>query len=446
MKQDHFRNRPARRTALAGALAVGAILCLPAPARAAGHGEYGPLEIKGSEQQLMKSTAGYEDQFVRRSYRYGSADLDAAITRIGLLLAPKPTDPYIRYRFHVLRDIEPNAFSLPDGQVYVNTGLLAVLENEAQLAAVLGHEVQHTAGHHGILTYRSTRRKLITGSLLGPFTLGISDIFLINSLYGYSRDLEEEADRLGAQKMTRAGYDPRQIPKVFAILMRDPEGESPDFKTFWSTHPALQSRIDYTRAMIPGLTVGVNPDGLKVNAQGFRRLVRRASLDTVQDLVGADYGRTAIDLAKRLVAENGGDPACQIALGDARVALGARAMLGAEGDLTNRDKWKNLKTRVRYTRSERQEQLLETPEGQKNLRKNLEEARQSYQRALAIDPNAAEAHRGLGYVYKGMNRPFDAGREFVTYLKASPQAPDKPVILSELKEINTKIKKGGKGT
>jgi len=447
---QQFRDRrrrpgpaPARIIYIASCLACA--LALPAsPAFAEGEGFYGPLDLKSSELQLMKNSTAYEDQFVRRGYRYDSPEIEEALSRLGARLAPKPTDSYMRYRFHVLRDAGVNAFALPDGQLYVNTGLLAQLENEAQLAAVLAHEVQHTAGHHGILSYRSAGRKLIAGAMLGPITLGLGDFFLAMSVFGYSRDLEEEADRLGAKRMLKAGYDPRQMRGVFEILMQDPEGENPVFKSKWSTHPELEARIAYTQEMIPGLTQGVDLASLKVGARGYRALVRRAALETAQDLVAADRPRSAVALAKRLVREDDGDPAAHLALGDARFALGARAMLEGEADLTNREKWKNAVTRERYTRSEREQRLLETPEGQAVLKKNLESARQSYQRALALDPGAAEAHRGLGYVLKRQGRPVDAGKEFVIYLRARPGAADREVVMNELKEINSAIKNGGK--
>ena len=438
------RERVPIRIILIASFVASALVLSTAPALADGEGFYGPLELKSSELRLMKNASAYEDQFVRRGYRYDSPELEAALSRLGAQLAPKPTDPYMRYRFHILRDVAVNAFALPDGQLYVNTGLLAQLENEAQLAAVLAHEVQHTAGHHGIQSYRSTRRKLIAGAVLGPITLGIGDVFLAMSVFGYSRDLEEEADRLGAKRMLKAGYDPRQMRGVFEILMQDPEGENPVFKSKWSTHPQLEARIAYTQEMIPGLTQGVDLASLKVGARGYRALVRRASLETAQDLVAADRPRSAVALAKRLVREDDSDPAAHLALGDARFALGARAMLEGEADLTNREKWKNAVTRERYTRSEREQRLLETPEGRAVLKKNLESARQSYLRALALDSGAAEAHRGLGYVFERQDRPVDAGKEFVIYLRTRPQAPDRAVVMNELKGINTAIKNGGK--
>ncbi|HEV8703271.1 MAG TPA: M48 family metalloprotease [Candidatus Polarisedimenticolia bacterium] len=416
----------------------------PAAALADGEGFYGPLELKSSETQLMKNAGAYEDQFVRRGYRYDAPELEAALSRLGAQLAPKPTDPYMRYRVHVLRDAAANAFALPDGQLYVNTGLLAQIENEAQLAAVLAHEVQHTAGHHGILSYRSARRKTIAGAILGPLTLGVGDYFLAMSVFGYGRDLEEEADRLGAKRMLKAGYDPREMRGLFEILMQDPEGENPDFKSKWNTHPQLEARIAYTQEMIPGLTQGADLAALKVGARGYRSLVRRLSLETAQDLIAADRPRSAVALAKRLVREDESDPAAQVTLGDARLALGPRALFEGEAGPTNKQKLRNAVTRERYTRSEREARLLETPEGRAAQKQNLDSAQQAYMRALALDPGAAEAHRGLGYVLKRQKRFVNAGKEFVIYLRARPAAHDKGVILNEMKDINAAIKTGGK--
>ncbi len=428
---------------LAGTLALAAIVTLCAPPRArAAEGEYGPVEVRKSEAGLMKSVNEYEEMFVRRGYRYTSPELEDLVARIGAKLAPPPTDPYIRYRFHIVRDPELNAFALPDGQVYVNTGILAAFENEAQLAAVLAHEVHHTAGHHTILTYRSVRSKIIADMVLGPFTLGLSDIFLVLSVYGYSRDLEEEADRRGAPRMLEAGYDPRQMPRVFEIMLQDPEEEMPKRATAWSTHPQLQARVEYTRRIAQDLLKNLDPSTLRVEASGYRQLARRVSLQTVDDLIAADYPRSAVALARRLTAESPTDGACAVALGDATRALGARSDPSGESAASNDVKKQHERDRRVMTRSERETERETTPEGKENLRRNLDAARQIYRRALELGLDIPEAHRGLGYALMGLDDAQGAGREFVIYLKTSPDALDKPIILKHLKALTETIKKG----
>lgn len=439
MRQARFRDRSLLRMVLP------LLLLFPAAAvRAEGEGIYGTLTIKDSETQLLKNATATEDLFERRGYRYDSGPLAGLVARVGGRLAPAATDPYIRYRFHVLRDIETNAFALPDGQVYVTTGLLAALDNEAQLAALLAHEVHHTAGHHGILSHRSARRKLIGSMILGPLTLGVGDYFLVRSIYGYSRDLEEEADRLGARRMVRAGYDPKQMASLFRILGEDPEGERPASRqTKWSTHPELQARAQYTESALPGLLVGVKPGALLVNAAPYRRAVRGAALDVAQDLVAADYPRSALLLARRLLREDGSDPRAHFTVGEALRTLGARPSLEGERELTDKEKKKNLRSRAYLTRDERQDRLLETEEGRRAHRKNLEGALAAYRRALSMDPGLVESHRGIGFALHDLGRSQEAGQALVTYLRARPDAPDKPFVVERLKDITTSIKKGG---
>lgn len=438
-----FRDRRATLKRLAVVCAL--VWAGTAATLAEGEGFYGPLELKGSEQPLMKTVHETEDLFIRRGYRYDAPELESLVNRLASRLAPKPTDDYIHYRVHLLRDVTANAFALPDGQVYINTGLLALLENEAQIAAVLAHEVTHTAGHHGILSFRSVRRKAIGSMALGPLTLGVGDYFLARSVFGYSRELEDEADRMGAKRLVQAGYDPRQMIRMLELLADDPEGERPAAKSAkWSTHPELQARSAATRAMLPALTVGARPGSLTSGPPGWRRLTRRVSLDTANDLIEADYPRAALALARRLVSENDGDAAAHLALADARRTLGARTTIEGEAELTNKEKRRNLARRVYLTRDERQEKLLETDAGRQALRQNLDGARQSYLRALGLDPGLAEAHRGLGFTLEGLQRPREAGQEFVAYLRARPQAPDKPIIVDHLRQITDTLKRGGK--
>jgi predicted Zn-dependent protease len=403
------------------------------------------MPLKDSEQKLLENAGATEDLFARRGYRYSDAGLEALVSRIGARLAPKPTDPYLRWRFHILRDPQPNAFALPDGQVYVNTGLLAILENEAQLAAILAHEVQHGAGHHGLRAYRSVKRKMITSMVLGPLTLGMGDIFLMLSVMGYSRDLEDEADRLGVGRMLEAGYDPRQMARTFVLLDRDPEGELIRVKSKWSTHPELTARVETTRALAQTLLKQRRVADLKVNGPGFRALARRAGLDTVQDLVAGDYPRTAVALARALLREKPTDAERHLALGDALRGLGARALISDPDSLTRREKRENVWARSTLTRDEREERRLETPEGRQALKRNLEQARQAYLEAQRLEPGLAEVSRGLGYALKGLGQPIEAGKHFVAYLKARPSADDRAVVLAELQEINAQVKKKARG-
>ena len=415
-------------------------LAAAGPVFAQERGEYGPVPVRDSEKPLMKTVAEYEDLFVRRNARVPESAVGALVSRIGEALAPKPVDGYVHYRFHVLRDPSANAFALPDGQVYVHAGLLALLENEAQLAGVLAHEVNHTAGHHGILSYRSVRSKSVAGMVFGPLTLGLSDVFLGLSISGYSRELEEEADARGQARMLEAGWDPREMPRTFELMQGDPDVETPHHATAWSSHPQLPARAEAARARLATLLPEGPADELRVDAAGYRDLVRPLSCAVALGLVDEGLTRSACVLARRVVAESAGDPAGHYVLAEALRALGPMSEMVPASEATESDKKRNVKTKARTTRAEREAALLATPEGVEQRQRNLAAARDEYRRTLEIDPSIAEASRGLGLAEQGLGHLEAAGHALVVYLRARPEATDRPVILRQLDQITAAMK------
>ena len=112
-----------------------------------------------------------------------------------------------------------NAFALPNGSIYFHVGLLARLENEAQLATVLGHEAAHFIHKHSFKQRENVKSS--SAFALGTAMAGIpiiGNVVALSSIYGYSRDLEREADRLGYERLVKAGYDPRESYKAFEHL------------------------------------------------------------------------------------------------------------------------------------------------------------------------------------------------------------------------------------
>lgn len=153
------------------------------------------------------------------------------------------------FHFRVLDSPVVNAFALPGGYVYVSRGLLAHLNNEAQLAVVLGHEIGHVAARHA--SQQAARRQLTQGLLLGGAVLGqvafggqAADRILglggtaaqLLSL-SYSRDNERESDRLGVEYAVRAGYEASEGAAFFTSLERMQEQSGQAIPTWQSTHP-----------------------------------------------------------------------------------------------------------------------------------------------------------------------------------------------------------------
>ena len=144
-----------------------------------------------------------------------------------------------------------NAFALPGGYVYITRGLLAELENEAQLASVLGHEIGHVCARHSAsqLSEQLGYQLLTLASLAAPGTREMAPVTaaLTQSItLGYSREKESQADSMGLTYMYRAGYDPMEM-SAFLCPFR-PNGPRPGgYGVYTSTHPDIFDRISATR-------------------------------------------------------------------------------------------------------------------------------------------------------------------------------------------------------
>jgi predicted Zn-dependent protease len=173
-----------------------------------------------------------------------------AIVRRLAAAAPGPKFPY---QAKVVNAADINAFALPGGYMYINRGLIQAARNEGELAGVIAHEMAHVAERHG--TEQVTKaygvqagagllaqilagkdRRLGLGEQLAG-TLGLNALVM-----KFSRDAETEADRVGAQMMARAGYDPMAMASFFDLLQQQ-RGRNPNaVAQFFSSHPSPANR------------------------------------------------------------------------------------------------------------------------------------------------------------------------------------------------------------
>jgi predicted Zn-dependent protease len=258
----HRRARRSRRIGVRlAALALAALLplasaCTTAPAT----GERiftGGLSLQegkklGAEQhpKLLKQFGG----------AYDDRDLQNYVSSIGNLLAQTSELPRIEWTFTVLNSPVVNAFALPGGYVYVSRGLIALADNEAQLASVLAHEIGHVTARHSAQRYGSQQlagvASVLTGALLGrpaaQATAALSQV----AIASYSREQELEADTLGIRYLTRAGYDPDASAAFLAKLQAESElraelSGNPDAANDFSllrTHPRTMARVQEAMA------------------------------------------------------------------------------------------------------------------------------------------------------------------------------------------------------
>jgi predicted Zn-dependent protease len=171
------------------------------------------------------------------------------------------SDAKVPFTIKVIVSDEVNAFALPGGFFYVNTGLLAATDNESELAGVMAHEIAHVAARHALenftkgqlLQFLQIPLLIFTGGGyygLGQLIMMGADLGIMSAFFKFSRNAEKEADILGAQYAWASGYDPNGLitffEKITALHKRRPSGISKLFMT----HPATPDRIEVVKDLI----------------------------------------------------------------------------------------------------------------------------------------------------------------------------------------------------
>jgi predicted Zn-dependent protease len=199
------------------------------------------------------------------------------VESLGRRLAARADGPKYPYSFSVADKADLNAFALPGGPLWIHRGILQTAENEAQVAGVMAHEIAHVAQRHAAeqLTKATVANGLL--GLLGAAidgrgkgeaaarigaSLGAQFMFL-----KFSRDDEREADRVGAEIVRRAGWDPQGMVEFFDLLQRQQRRSPGSVATFLSTHPDPASRADELRRV-------VRPGG-RLTSQAFETMKSR---------------------------------------------------------------------------------------------------------------------------------------------------------------------------
>ncbi|WP_416896692.1 MAG: M48 family metalloprotease [Minwuia sp.] len=263
------------------------------------------LLLFGSACQTVQNPATGEEQFTTISQEqereigrqqhpqvlaefggaYNDPQLQAYVDRVGRRLAQNAELPAEQFTFTVLDTPVVNAFALPGGYVYMTRGMMAVLNTEAELAGVLGHEIGHVTARHGAT--RQTRGLFANLAVIGAAVLtGSQEIAQLGQvaaqgyLASYSRDQESQSDSLGIRYLSRSGYDPQGMTDGLRALQRHGDlmarmsGQQAQQMSFFSTHPQTPERISATQREARAATI-----------DGEARVGREAYLDALDGMI-----------------------------------------------------------------------------------------------------------------------------------------------------------------
>jgi predicted Zn-dependent protease len=388
--------------------------------------------LERDEQRLWEQARDEEKKLRQKAVLYEDPILEEYLNRVARDLVPpeaRGQEP-LRVRVTVIRDPTLNAFTYPTGSVYVHTGLLARLENEAQLATVLGHEIVHCTHRHALKHTRSVRNKAIGFSIaalaasivvagaagdqaakgdwrdayiinqVGNILVGLGlQLAFLAAVNGFGRDLEREADEVGLARMTAAGYDPRQAPRVFEILKEDKGDPSKAEVFFFGSHPRLDERIATTRELVATRHPGAGAEGRVADTRDFRMRTRVLVRDNAALDIEAGRLNLAEDALGRVLALTPNDAVAHYLRGQVHEKRAAEAKTPAEKrDLEGR-------------------------------------AVASYDEALRHDPAYADPHKGKGLLHFKAGRRQEALAAFHRYLELRPDAPDARQIKDYILEL-----------
>jgi len=221
------------------------------------------------------------------------------INRVGQRLVAN-SDARVPFQIKVLEDDEVNAFALPGGFFFVNTGLIEAADNEAGLAGVMAHEIAHVAARHA--TKNATRNQIMNMASIPLLMFGGPAVFAVREVMGFaipmgvlkfSRDAEREADLLGLEYDYQTGYDPEEFVKLFEKFKTQEKGKHSFIAKAFSTHPMTEDRIKRAQNEIRQY-FPARPDYV-VDTSEFQSVKARViALDNKRKIDEGDAGRPVL--------------------------------------------------------------------------------------------------------------------------------------------------------
>jgi predicted Zn-dependent protease len=231
-----------------------------------------------SEEDEIAIGSKSDPQIVAEFGLYDDPKVAAYVDRVGQKMAGLSHRPSLKWTFRVLDSPVINAFALPGGYCYITRGILAHMNNEAELAVVVGHEIGHVTARHG--ASQQTRQTLAglglgLGSILSPQVARYGQVAqqaLGLMFLKYGRDDENQSDDLGVEYSMRAGYDATAGSHFFEVLDRQQKESGQSLPSWASSHPAPADRVEHTQKLAAERKPQ-HPDATKVGEAEHKQII-----------------------------------------------------------------------------------------------------------------------------------------------------------------------------
>ena len=356
------------------------------------------LLTSADEQMLWHKSEKEQHALEGNGFIYPDPELENYLNQVASKLRPRSAAKDLVIRVKVIKNAYLNAFAYPNGMIYIHTGLLARMESEDQLAAVLAHELTHCTQRHALRAFRmyknqpailtAVQHRLLKTRGFQEMARYLGVAGALSAMSGYTRELEAEADRLGIELMTAAGYNPKEALFLFDQMIAEIEMEGLEEPFFFGSHPEVRQRVDNLQNL---------PDPVYLN--------KRATVKSREQFLAKlgpiflDNARLDIRLGRFETAKRGVEKFLQINPDDSRAFFLLGEIYRQQG------------------------QPADTHKAIKN-----------YNRAISLDPGYAAPHKAIGLIHYKKGHLTLAKKFFESCLRLSPDASDKAYIQGYLRQ------------
>lgn len=384
------------------------------------------------EDELIYETNIIDELIYKKGMVYENQEITQYLNKIAERVGSHDSaKSNLQIKVRIIRDPLVNAFSMPNGSIYVHTGALARLENEAQLAFLLGHEMSHAVNKDAVFDTKSRQDKTVAYKLfdivLSPTAVffGIfGDLAQIgfgllyaSSVTGYRRDIEARADSDGILWASDQGYHPQKAASMLDIFLKEKERYQTGLEIYFlMDHPSNEWRQKQL-ANIISKKYGDQASG-DVKEEEFLNNMAKIKLYNASLNIKMDRLEHAADNIRWVIKNFPENP-------DAHYLAGEIYRLKAED-----------KTKLKYElKTEGWKDLVRGREEGKLETYWREQAQEEYRLAIQSDSSYPDSYKGLGFLYRDQNDRTNAVQYFEKYLQLSPKAKDRRYITFLIKEL-----------
>lgn len=350
------------------------------------------------EQMLWQKSEQEQRAFESNGLIYTDTELEDYLNQVVANLKPEDAPADLVIRVKVIKNPYLNAFAYPNGMIYIHSGLLARMDNEAQLAAVLAHELTHCIRRHALQAFRKYRNQpafliaiqqtLLKSKGLQALAHSMGVTGAMAAISGYARELEAEADLVGYEWAVQAGYNPKEALSLFDQMLSDIAQVGHEEPFFFGSHPKIRQRAE-------NLQKSPMPANIDIRATHKRSELFLAKLDTLL----LDNARLDIRLGRFQIARGGVDKYLRIKPDDTRAYF-----------------------------------LLGEIHRQRGHNNDAKKALSYYSRAITLDPSYAAPHKAIGLIHYKKGQRALAKKFFESCLQLSPDSSDQAYIRGYLKQ------------